>query len=333
MKRRRILASALSAPVVLAGPLRGAGAQEPFGAADARAAELDQLHALVIADRERVLFAKAYRGPALGRPANVKSVSKTIVAILTGIAIERGVLPDSEARLGDMAPDLIPTDADPRVGDITMANLLTMQAGLERTSGRNYGGWVQSGNWVANALSRPLVAEPGEQFLYSTGSFHILGAVIAHRAERSLLSLAREWLGRPLGIDVPPWTRDPQGFYMGGNNMAFTPEALARIGQTMLANGRWQGQPVIPEGWIATSWQPRTRSPFSGHTYGFGWFLAEDRGVQVAYARGYGGQMLYVVPERGITVAITSDETRPARSRGYVSDLHRLLAVDILPEA
>ncbi|MEO1459767.1 MAG: serine hydrolase, partial [Pseudomonadota bacterium] len=290
-------------------------------------------------DAGAVRVARAFRGPALARPANVKSVSKTLVALLTGIAIDKGVLPGTEATLAEMAPELIPARADPRVGAITLADLLTMQAGLQRTSGANYGSWVQSSNWVADALSRPMVAVPGQRFLYSTGSFHILGAVLARRSGRSLLALARAWIGGPLGIEIPPWTRDPQGYYLGGNNMALTPRGLARIGQAMLGEGMWQGRQVVSPAWLARSWEPRTRSPFSGHDYGFGWFLAEagagagGRATRVAYARGYGGQMLYVVPEGGITVAITSDPTRPGRSAGYVGALNRLLADDILPAA
>ncbi len=318
------IAGALAAPRALA-------AAPGLDAVAERADALDQLRALVVSRDGETVLARAFRGPPIDRPVNVKSVSKTVVALLTGIAIERGILPGPGATLGDTAPELIPSRADPRVAGIRIADLLTMQAGLERTSGANYGGWVESGNWVADALARPMVAEPGQRFLYSTGSFHVLGAVLAQRAGRSLHALARDWLGAPLGIAIPPWTRDPQGRFMGGNNMALSPVALARIGETVLGGGQWRGTRVIPEDWIGASWTPRTRSPFSGHAYGYGWFLASADGARLAYARGYGGQMLYVVPERGVTVAITSDPTRPARSHGYVGALHRLLAERILP--
>lgn len=316
--------------------LVGAGSAAPaparsFAKAAERALRLDQLHALVIARGETVLFAEAFRGPAVDRPVNVKSVSKTIVALLTGIAVDRGVLPGPEATLGAVAPGLIPRNADPAVGDITVADLLTMQAGLERTSGPNYGRWVQSGDWVAHALTRPMVAEPGSRFLYSTGSFHILGAMLANATGRSLLALTRDWLGNPLDVEVPGWTRDPQGFYLGGNNMALSPLGLARVGQMILAGGRWKDRDVVSRDWIETSWQPRTRSPFSGHEYGYGWFLTAAAGYRVAYGRGYGGQMLFVVPDLAVCVAVTSDANRPARSHGYAGALHRLLAEDILP--
>jgi CubicO group peptidase (beta-lactamase class C family) len=290
----------------------------------------DQLHALVVADREEVLFAKAFKGPPLDAPVNVKSVSKTVVSLLIGIALERNVIPTVDATIEALAPELLPDGAEAGAARITIGDLLTMRAGLERTSGPNYGAWVQSTNWIADALSRPMVAAPGGQFLYSTASYHILGAILTRRTGQTLLALARGWLGEPLGIEVAPWTRDPQGYFMGGNNMALAPMDLVRIGQTVLAGGVWDGRAVIPPRWIDTSWQPRARSPFSGDDYGYGWFLTQMDGESVAYARGYGGQMLFVAPNKGIVGAITSDPTRPARSQGYAGELKRLFAEVIL---
>lgn len=296
-----------------------------------RASELEQLHGLVIARDGDVLFEKAFRGRPLDRTVNVKSVSKTIVATLTGIAIDRGLLRSVDQRIADLAPELMPAGADPRIRDITIADLLTMQAGLERTSGPHYGRWIASEDWVRFALARPFVAKPGERMLYSTGSYHILGAVLARLADASLLEIARAWLGEPLDIDIPPWTRDPQGFYLGGNNMALSPHALLRFGEMTRQGGRWREVQVVSRGWLDASWTPKTSSPFSGHRYGYGWFLARIGEHDLAYARGYGGQMLYVLPSVGLTVVITSDPTRPARSHGYAGDLHRLVADLVMP--
>ena len=325
---RRTFLSGLGAAAAIPAQANGG-----FDAAMDRARGLGQLHALVISLDGEIVAAEAFRGLALARPANIKSVSKTIVAALTGLAIDRGVLPDAEARLGDVAPALIPRDADPRVAEITIADLVTMQAGLERTSGANYGAWVSSPDWVANALSRPFVAAPGSRMLYSTGSFHVLGAVLTETTGKSLLRLARDWLGTPLGIDVPAWIRDPQGRYLGGNDMAMTPLDLVQVGELYRNGGMVGGARVLSTDWIEASWTPRTRSFWSGHDYGYGWFLARAGGHRIAYGRGYGGQMLYVVPSLGLTVVVTSDPTRPARSDGHVGDLNAMLAETILPAA
>ncbi len=328
LTRRRMLAG--TAALALPGTLR---AQSRWEAVASQARRLDQCHCLVIAHRGEVVLAEAFRGPAPDRPVNVKSVSKTVVAAVLGAAIDRGEVSGLGASLGDVAPRLIPPGADPRVASLTMEQLVTMTAGLERTSGANYGGWVQSRDWVANALSRPFVAAPGSRMLYSTGSFHILGAALAEAAGTSLLSLTRDWLGRPLGITVPAWPADPQGRYFGGNEMRLAPLDMVRFGEMYRLGGTWAGRQVLPADWVEASFQARTRSPWSGMGYGLGWFLARADRTDYALARGYGGQIIFVAPARELTVAITSDPTRPARSEGYFGVLRALLEDDLLPAA
>ncbi len=291
------------------------------------AAGLDQLHAIVVRVEGETVLAEAFRGPALDRPANVKSVSKTLVATLTGAAIARGVLPGVEAPVLPYLGGRVPAGMDPRAARITVADLLTMRSGFERVSGANYGAWVGSRDWIGYVLGRPMLADPGARFGYSTGDFHLLGAVLAEASGRDLHRLANEWIGAPLGIEFPRWTRDPQGYYMGGNEMALSPRAMSVFAEAI----RTGGAGIVPTDWIETSWQPRTRSPFSGHDYGYGWFLPRFAGMPAAYARGYGGQMIYVVPEARLTVAITSDPTRPARSEGYAGALNRLVEAEIIP--
>ncbi len=328
MKRRTFLSTSLA---TLATPVLAQ--VDPWAGIVAAARSLDQCHALMLRQSGQTVVSEIFRGPGPSRAVPIKSVSKTIVAALTGAAIDRGELASVEATLTEVAPRLIPASADPRVGEITIADLVTMQAGLERTSGANYGGWVSSGNWVANALSRPFVAEPGSRMLYSTGSFHVLGAVLAEVSGQSLLALARGRLGQPLGIDIPAWTRDPQGRYLGGNEMALTLDAMVRFGEMYRLNGQFDGVQVLSTEWVTQSLRRRTQSLFSGLDYGYGWFLGEAAGVRYALARGYGGQIICVAPDVALTLALTSDPTRPARSGGYFGDLQRLIETQILPVA
>ncbi|MEM6887911.1 MAG: serine hydrolase [Pseudomonadota bacterium] len=328
LTRRQLLAGALATAAL------PSFARVPGWATVVDAARsLPQCHALMVLQDGQEVAQEVFRGPALARPVPIKSVSKSVVSALTGAAIDRGELPGVDARLGEIAPQLIPDTADPRVADITIEDLVTLQAGLERTSGPNYGGWIGSSNWVADALSRPMVAVPGARMLYSTGTTHVLGAVLAEVSGQSLLSLARTRLGAPLAIDIPAWTRDPQGRYLGGNEMALTLDAMARFGEMYRLQGAWQGQQVLSADWVNHSFRARTRSPWSGLGYGYGWFLGQSGGDAYALARGYGGQIICVAPSLGLTVALTSDPTRPARSGGYFGDLMRLIETRVLPAA
>ncbi len=282
----------------------------------------DRLHTVIVRRDDEEIYTETFGGRGPDGIANVKSVSKSLVALLTGIAIDRGLIEGTDARV-------LPLLGRPETGDardaLTIDHLLTMRTGLESVSGGNYGAWVASGDWVEDALGQDLVSTPGGRFIYSTGGWHVLGAVLSQVTGQSLLSLTRDWLGAPMGVDFAPWVQDPQGRYLGGNDMALSPRGLARIGQMVVDDGMWQGDRIVPAAWLQTSWEPRTRSPFSGDQYGYGWFLTRMDNAQAAYARGYGGQMLAVIPSRRLVIAITSDPSQPARSAGYFGDLRRLV--------
>src|SRR6056297_622228 len=121
--RRAVLAG------LAAWPLSARADAPRFAAAAERAAGLGQLHALAIAEGGETVFSRAFRGPAASRPVNVKSVSKTVVALLMGIAIDRGALPGPDATLGEVAPGLVPARAEPEVAGITLGHLASMTAG------------------------------------------------------------------------------------------------------------------------------------------------------------------------------------------------------------
>ncbi|PXA99567.1 6-aminohexanoate hydrolase [Nostoc sp. 3335mG] len=271
-------------------------------------------------------------GPPLDRPVNIKSASKSVMSALIGIAIARGVLNGVDQPVLPILRADAPADPDPRLARVTIGNLLSMQAGLERTSGEYYGRWVSSPNWTRFALSRPFVADPGTAMLYSTGSTHLLSAALTKASGRSTLANARDWLGEPLGITIPVWPTDPQGIYFGGNEMRLSPRALARFGELYRLDGVVDGRRILPANWVRTSWTPRTRSPWSGQEYGYGWFLTEMRGHPVRFAWGYGGQMVYVIPDLKLTIVMTS-LADAARDSGHIDALHRLVSDGVIPAA
>ncbi|MGO2382376.1 MAG: serine hydrolase, partial [Halomonas sp.] len=137
--------------------------------------------------------------------------------------------------------------------------------------------------------------------------------------------LAQRLLGEPLTISIPAWPRDPQGIYFGGNNMQLSPRALIEVGELYRNDGAMEGVRLLPEGWVEASWTPRGISAWTGDGYGYGWFITELAGEAVYYGRGYGGQALYVVPERDITIVITADPTPPSPGGQFQQQLHRLV--------
>lgn len=297
------------------------------------AARFDNLHTLQVAQSGELIFAESFNGARLDQPANIKSASKSLMSALVGIAIERGFVDGVDQPIAPLLIDQLPASPDPRLETITIGNLLSMQAGLQRTSGRNYGSWVSSGNWVQNALARPFEAEPGGRMQYSTGSTHLLSAILTRETGRPTDELANEWLA-PAGIRVISWQRDPQGIPLGGNQVSMTPASLLALGELYRRDGRAaDGRQVISADWIDASWQRRTRSRYTGDGYGYGWFLRDFDGYDGYYGWGYGGQMIYVLPQLELTIAITSNPNTPAGRSGYRSQLHRMVERDIVPLA
>jgi len=292
------------------------------------AARQSRIHSLLVAVKGEVVYGQVFRGPGLDEAVNIKSLSKTVHAALVGAAIDREVLAGPDQPITRLLSP--PPGASDRLPEVTVGHLLSMQAGLERTSGGNYSAWVSSENWVAYALSRDFVADPGGSMLYSTGSYHILAAALAEATGESLLTLSRRWLGNPMNIRIPDWPRDPQGIHFGGNDMRLSPLALLQFGELYRNGGRHNGTQVLSESWVETSWQPRGRSRFTGDNYGYGWFITDLDGHRTYYGRGFGGQMLYVIPSLDTTIVITADPTPPGQP-GVVSQFNRLLSAHLLP--
>ena len=287
---------------------------------------LGPLETVIVSHDGQVMAERGYRGHRTTTPTNIKSASKLVVSALIGIAIDKGILKGTDQTIAPLLSEDLPAKPDPRLKDITIGNLLSMQAGLASTSGPNYGAWVASRNWVKAALARPFENDPSGPMIYSTGSTHLLSAILTRQTGRSTLQLAQLWL-KPLdGFAITSWSRDPQGVYIGGNEMAMSPRSLLAFGELYRRKGVTQdGRRLISSRWVEESWQVRTYSRYTGDGYGYGWFVARIANQEVYYGWGFGGQMLYIVPRQKLTVVMTSDGSASAARSGHRDDLHRLL--------
>jgi CubicO group peptidase (beta-lactamase class C family) len=303
--------------------------QPSLADAAARAATLPRLRSLLVSVDGTLVQERYFHGASAARTANLKSASKSIIALLVGIAIDRGVLESVDQPIGGFFPQHL--KGQPEKAAITIEDLLTMRAGLETTSNRNYGRWVASGNWVRHVLQQPFEDEPGGRMIYSTGSSHLLSAILTRASGVSTLEFARRHLGVPLGISIPAWTRDPQGIYLGGNEMHLRPRDLVEIGELFLNNGRAGARQVVSEAWIRASAEPRTTSRWSGRSYGYGWWIRELADRDVAYAWGYGGQFAFVVPDLRLVVVTTSVADPGSERHEHLDAIYDLVEGTVIP--
>ena len=317
----RLLTSCLVLTASLAA-VRPSAAQSLDPAVKA-ASELPRLHSLIVQHRGQVVLERYFNGRRATSLANVKSVSKSIIAALVGIAADRKMLrlDDPIAKyLGSAGPG-----ADPAKQAITIEDLLTMRSGLESTSSRNYGAWVQSGNWVRHALARPLVTKPGTEMIYSTGNSHLLSAVLTRATGMSTWAFAQDALAKPLGFSLAQWPRDPQGIYFGGNDMLLTPRQMLSIGALYLNRGKADPRQVLPESFVRETFVARGRSRISGREYGYGWWIREMAGQQAFYAWGFGGQYIVLVPSADLIVVSTSASTVAEERRSHRRSVEEII--------
>lgn len=287
------------------------------------AARMPRLHSLLIARHGRLYEEEYYRGRTADTRANIKSASKSIVSTLVGIAVAEGKLRVDEPVAPYFSAHLA-GDTSTLKRTITLGNLLSMQSGLQSTSGGNYGAFVTSSNWVRYAITRPMVDLPGGRMQYSTGTSHLLSAVLTRATGTSTASYAREKLAEPLGVRIPPWTTDPQGISFGGNEMRMTPRDMLTFGEMYRNGGVHEGRQVVPKEWIDLSWTERTRSRFNTHRYGYGWWIRTSGGHPVYFAWGYGGQYIFIVPDLELVMVTTSDPDLP-REGDHNRAVHDLL--------
>lgn len=326
-------APAATAPPAVPSPRADPADTVLVARAAARAAELPRLRGMLVSQGRDVILERFTGGAGIDRATNVKSVSKSVLSALVGIAIAEGHIRGLDQPIADYFPDYFARDdVDPRKREITVGHLLSMQSGLESTSFDRYGAWVSSRDWVRAALDRPMVDAPGGRMLYSTGSTHLLSAILTRATGTSTWAYANEKLGDALGGPIRRWQRDPQGIYFGGNDMQLTPRQMLRLGEMYLDGGSVDGRQVVPRAWVRESVRPRTSSPWNGHAYGLGWWSRDSGGRRVWFAWGYGGQYVFVVPDLDLVAVFTSQADAP-RGSDHLRALHALVDEYLVPGA
>lgn len=310
----------------------GVNAQEPdFSRALQQARQLPRLHSLLIYHQDKLVLEEYFNGRDRFQPANMKSASKSVISALVGIAVEQGLIEGIRQPIANFFPEHSADLSDIVKQGITIEDLLTMQSGLESTSNRNYGRWVLSDNWVEFVLQQPLVSNPGEEMIYSTGSTHLLSAIISRASGMSTREYAQRYLATPLGFSLAYWSQDPQGIYFGGNDLEMTPRAMLAFGRLYLQEGRIEQGRVLPASWVTESFQPHATSPRGqGRFYGYGWWLRDLADMLVPVAWGYGGQLIFVVKDYDLVVVATSDSRPGTGRRTHLSSLYDLVEAEIL---
>lgn len=328
----------------------------------ARADRHGQVRAVLIyRDGEPLL--ESYRGGAgEGDYWDTKSVTKSVMSALVGIAIDDGLISGVDATLGD----LLPSYADamtPEIAMITLEQVLLHTAGFAAggLGEGNFASWLGD-DWTRAVLQRRAADGASDgRFVYSDIGSFLLSAIVTEASGRSVLDYARETFFDPIGIDTDPafegartlgdipdaefldayygsgfaWPTDPQGQHSGDSSLKLRPRDLARIGELYLNGGVWDGVQVVSADWVERSTVTHVDNAGAGFGFGYQWWTDEVDDSPAYSARGWGGQLIEVVPDHRLVVVVATefDDRDPPSLANTVSSaaLAAMVAYAIAP--
>lgn len=262
------------------------------------------LHGLVLLHEGRMVLEHYWNPRWEKRPEHIWSITKSVVSLLTGIAISEGLLDEdalvssffSEAFSGPLGESRRETFAALRV-----RHLLSLTSGREKDSK-----WIWK-NAALNFFKIPLTEEPGSRFAYLNGCFTMVSAILQQVTGKKVLEYAEEKLFTPLGIERPRWKTTLGGICTGGKGLRLKTRDVARIGLLLLAGGAWDGKQIVPQDYIeratSTQWAFSEGDRHKGYGYGF-WLSALPSGMY--YGVGLFGHYCIVLPQYGLVCAATA---------------------------
>ena len=235
---------------------------------------------------------------------DLASVTKAITATIIGIAINKRFIQDVHQPILDFFPDYKIKNVDERKKSMLLEHLLSMRDGIQCIASPSEITLMQmlfSPNFVQFMLDLPMEAEPGTRYRYNSGGVHLLSAVVSQATGQGTLEFAKKYLFGPLGISDMIWPVDPQGVNnYGWGDLRLRARDLAKIGYLYLKNGLWQGNKILPEGWMAQATKKYTQFD-DGNGYGYQFDIHTDGSYSKS---GRGGQFLHVIPARNMVVVI-----------------------------
>ncbi len=332
LRRRHVLAG-LGATLMTASE---ALATDPADAINQRLAQADQggklpgLHTLLVSQGGTTIVEHYQPGQdeMWGRPLGIvtfgpdvlhdlRSVSKSVVGLLYGIALADGKVPPPEARLYDQFPEYPDLARRPGRDKITLHHVLSMTLGFEWDELTiPYGDPRNSENAMEAApdrfrfiLDRPIVSDPGLHWTYCGGATALLGRLIAKGTGEALLPYARRVLFDPMGFGRAEWMKGADGEPHTASGLRLLPRDMLKVGQFALSGGTWGGHQLVPADWVKRITTPVVAID-RGRSYGYQWYMGDIAGAHWVGGIGWGGQRLFAFPTLDLVVAMNCGNYR-----------------------
>ena len=254
---------------------------------------------------------------------DMRSATKSITSLMTGIAIDKGMLSGVDEPIRKHLGAAYP--AAPGLGHgIALKHLLTMSSGLacndrSMSSPGNEELMYKQTDWVSHFVNLPVIALPAEATHYCTGGVVALGRIVAEASKLKIPDFSARHLFNPIGINSVRWAAfDNQQQTDTGGHLSMRPRDMAKIGQLVLQGGKWNGVQVVSPAWITQSTSMHTMMDRT-ERYGYLWWLRTftigSKSYLAHYASGNGGQYIIVIPELDMVAAFTGENYNSVASR------------------
>jgi metal-dependent hydrolase (beta-lactamase superfamily II)/CubicO group peptidase (beta-lactamase class C family) len=263
----------------------------------------------VVVVRNGYLVLDAYVHPfARQQKHAIRSCTKSVISALVGIALEQGHIESIDQPVLEFFPKRMAENVDPHKEAMTLEHLLLMASGLECLDSYLYA-WqglqemMDTDDWVQFMLDLPMAEPPGTRFEYCNGASFLLSAILQETTGNNASKFAEEHLFGPLGIVDIEWPSNPQGISIGYGRLQMRPHDMAKFGYLFLNEGVWDGEQVLPTKWVEESTRNHIDATLEDG-YGYHWWVNSP---DVYLALGYGGQFIFIVPEKHLVAVFVSE--------------------------
>jgi len=307
--------------------------------ADRFAQNDDLSRSLLVVKDGYLVFEKYYGDGGVDQSTNLWSVTKSFTSALVGLLMDKGYVQSTDQLMADLMPQY------PAFNSISLDNVLTQTTGLAWSEeGQLWVDWIFSEDWVAEALARGQINEPGKKFYYSSGNSHFLTALVNHMTQEQTGEFANEHLFKPLGINFQPlsqpiryyswneyklpldqsWRQDPMGIETAGFGLYLTARDMAKFGFLYINQGQWDGRSILSKNWVNESTKDQVTNIYGRYSYGYQWWITHVAGYPSFLASGFGGQIIGIVPSLDLVVVLKYEAENPSHPKSGTDhdDMH-----------
>jgi CubicO group peptidase (beta-lactamase class C family) len=240
-----------------------------------------------------------------GTGYDIRSATKSITTTLIGIAIDKGFIKSEYETIGQYFEPLV-GPIKPEQANLRIIDLMTMTAGGkdEFFSSTEYFRWLNAPEHLKYVFDYTLTGPHGV-FIYSNELMYLLSVIIEQTTGMTEKEFARIHLFEPMGIKSRDW-ETADGHNNGGAGLQLSANEMRKIGELYLNKGEYNGERIVSEEWIAKALTPHVSGTgYHDHQYGYGWWLGSTDSTQYAFALGWAGQFIFVVPDLNLVVIAT----------------------------